>query len=1000
MKDTLAVSIRKKLILFFVALAIFLIFGVSAAIFYHYNSYLIDSDDFNLYLFLYGILGIALLIFFTILFFFKFISRCFFVLWKWLRLVTLYFFNGVRYLLYMLRWSLSLKKGTLIIVEKLPDQPNSGIGKKLKKWSSKHTCCFLHRNQYIIFILKEKNINRRLILWIKAGCLLRKINHCLLSWDHHRISLLADADFSDSVIAITDYIINTVNEKLTFSVYISNCVTAPGFDVFYEKSEKGRDIVEFTAISENDDIDHYDKKYYDHLLASGAIYHTVKNRQLGWYYIANINALINKIKKASLNIHHDDIGSDPLNLNYLCFCRQQAYPDWIQLADKYQEHLKQIDNKTHFWRRYGFSSLFVILMTLLTTSFIVNYTNIHRQIMYLPKHNFAAPFSGIADVEKYHDTYQNIFSHWGLYQGDKIYSKIKLLYNQQIQKNFIPPLTAFLETNLEQQLELNQPINIESALKAYFMLIIPEKYDAAYMISYLKTINESLYADPLIKQQFIFMGMNGFHSVKKNEELIVNAEKKLPKLTFRINTVLQKFSADSGDINVFPSNLSRFLAIVVVPRVPEFYTKKGYKIFRSNLHYIYDLLNKDNWIYSDDDLPKRETEILIQKLYYQQYISHWQKAMKKTQIIKFNSLDHTEIMLHGIAKHHVISKMINAIIQNAYIPKTDNNKLVLAIDNQLSPLIYYQQSKERNELNDKLAELYQLIINLHSEDSPAKAVFYLLKEGEETNNIRQLSDLQVQINGIAEPFVQKISKQILANTSEALFNTAQNYVQRQWDSVFSIVDHVILYFYPFNSSSLVDSTQKQWNDLFSDTGIVTVFMRENIDDFINFDTGTVKTLYGSHLTLSKNMLESFIAFHKINKALFVKNQINFNFFIKPDKLSKNAKSVDISMLNKRYQYFHGPIVPYHFVSSVKTLDTKSYLVWSNFSNKRINIETSGYWSWLRLLKRGKLQYIGGDQWLLHFEEKGYYADYIVENNAGLSLLLSDDVVNLTVDRYL
>lgn len=244
----------------------------------------------------------------------------------------------------------------------------------------------------------------------------------------------------------------------------------------------------------------------------------------------------------------------------------------------------------------------------------------------------------------------SVWMTFGLFQGDKLRAGADHVYNQLLEKRFLPFILFDLEQTLEAKTRTPQATDYEplfNLLKVYLMMGMPDKMDPPMAGDWARSNWESRYArEPQFQAQLVEHTENLFKSdfdpAALNQGLIDKARQILNStpLAVQIYTQLKSEAAPDHSLDFrLPDALGPHGATVFSSssaggdlnnlQIPGIYTHRGYENYfrKKGLEFIKQSLAQ-NWITAnpaatkDGDLDRIFDD--LQKLYFNDYKAKWQ----------------------------------------------------------------------------------------------------------------------------------------------------------------------------------------------------------------------------------------------------------------------------------------------------------------------------------------------------------------------------------------
>ncbi|ETD66892.1 hypothetical protein V757_12055 [Pelistega indica] len=296
---------------------------------------------------------------------------------------------------------------------------------------------------------------------------------------------------------------------------------------------------------------------------------------------------------------------------------------------------------------------------------------------------------------------------FGLYQGNKLYSAAKSVYDETIKYVLVPGLARRVETSLRQV----SPADLETsyeALRAYLMMYDSSHFDRSYMKTWLMVdLSKTLPPDftteqyqSLEKHIDYLLDQGIFVSpFPKDEKLIQQVRDNLDahdisvRAYSRIKRILS--SAKSSDVTVVtlggvqaPTVFTRKSGKPLNEGVNALYSFNGYwNVFNKRIEEETIRLRKDDtWVLNIDnkqfaDGSDKKLVGDVRKLYFNDYIKEWDKYLDDIVLIKPDSLVRSiEVVRSLSSTNSPLTKFIKGVANETTLLRNDTNNEKSIID--------------------------------------------------------------------------------------------------------------------------------------------------------------------------------------------------------------------------------------------------------------------------------------------------------------------------------
>jgi type VI protein secretion system component VasK len=366
-----------------------------------------------------------------------------------------------------------------------------------------------------------------------------------------------------------------------------------------------------------------------------------------------------------------------------------------------------------------------------TVSFYWNYQGIKQiqQHARVTKNN--PSFIRIADYLP-----NTIWSHFGLYQGDKVFITLKPQYQQMIQTQYLPQLTAVTLEKVQHALT-NHSTTIFSTYKYYQMLQQPAHFDAQAIYQSLSDADKQQFNLSQLKMALTYMQQVGFTPLAENQQIATAVSHITPNVDDAARKLLATLETDSQ--NSYP-----FKSMTIIDNgdnlaIPTLYTAAGYTNYLNFKAKVLADSKKAFWFYPvKAEQLTAALNIALDTQYRTNYIQHWHNLLNQLNFTGMASLTEEAQTLQQITTKDIL-QLLTTINQYGFILySSDNtsaqiNKLFLPVKNS-----YIQQTtidSITQQLNKLATQLQALVAN------PANLIAFM-QQAERDGGIAELNLLR------------------------------------------------------------------------------------------------------------------------------------------------------------------------------------------------------------------------------------------------------------------
>lgn len=723
---------------------------------------------------------------------------------------------------------------------------------------------------------------------------------------------------------------------------------------------------------------------------------TVDNAKLYW--------LLNSLANVQESVQHTSSGFTWLLLE------PNAVANKLHLLNHSMQQLKQSQRGLLLSRfklsvLSGFMAVLILSVVAMVTSFSINYQKITRSISLLNQYQNLpwASYSATDLAPAYkslqlYSVYQTstMFSHMGLYQGDKVESILQPLLTKQINQRYIPQLNSSLQQLLDDSVSHNK--NVAQALSAYLMLSQPHYFDAAYVADWLKA-NKAALANPESVAMLSALQAHTFNASKANKPLLAKAKKSLPSLStqIRYQLVKQASTLPTLDINTALSGSAEQLSNPASLKMSSIYGKASLEAaVNQQPGNVVDSILHNIWFYNTTDSQQALRQHILDE-YIASYINHWHDWTNRVQ---FKSTTSLKAAISLAQTHQIWQPLAQIVVNNTHFNNAKTGplaKVTNAFSRWEAVLNASGEKATRQAIAADFTSMSNSVKKLAKADNPNQAAFKALQAAMTTGDgLEGFDTLNATVKTLPQSLQQWLLHLRTAITAGIFSAAHQNITDNLKPLVANQLDSVINQ-YPFNTDSQNDVDPAQLSKLFAKEGAASVFVDQNITPFYAIDTNKSKSLYGASIMFSDNEQKFYSVLANISNSFFGNNgdALQIAFSLSPTYLSNSVGSARLSLLNNTMLYQHGPQKPisYSWPTSLVNLDANLQLTKSN--GAKSTLTDRGIWAWLRLLAKADAEPTAEKNvWKLRYHIGNAQFQLQVIASPAMNVVLKGDLANL------
>ena len=647
----------------------------------------------------------------------------------------------------------------------------------------------------------------------------------------------------------------------------------------------------------------------------------------------------------------------------------------------------------------------ILSVAAIAASFSVNYQKITRSTSVLHEYQ-QLPWESYSQTDlipaykslQLYSVYQtsNLFSHMGLYQGDKVERILQPLLMKQINQRFLPQLASTLQQLLSDSVSQNK--HVAQALSAYLMLNQPQHFDAVYVAAWLKTSNAAL-ASPESVAMLSAMQNQEFSATNVDAALLTKAKESLPNLSTQIRHQLanQAARAPALNLNATLSAITDQLNNPTSLKMSGIYSKASViAAVNQQPGNVVDTMLHNIWFYNTIGSQAALRQHILNE-YIASYITHWHAWTGNVQFKSTTSLDAAVSLAQN---NHLWQLLAEAVVNNTYFNDAKTGplaKVTQAFSRWQAVLNAASEKATRQAIAADFSGMANSVIKIAKADKPNQAAFKTLQAAMTSGDgIEGFNALDATVKTLPQALQQwllqirtAVTAGVFAAAHQEITDNLKPLVANQLDSIINQ--------YPFNTASQNDVDPAQLSKLFAKEGAASVFVSQNITPFYAVDTNKAKSLYGANIVFSDNEQKFYSVLANISNSFFGNNgdALQIAFSLAPTYLSNSVGSARLDLLNNTLIYQHGPQKPtsYSWPTALVNLDASLHLVKPNGTTS--SLTDRGIWAWLRLLAKADAEPTAEKNvWKLRYQTGNAQFQLQVIASPAMNVVLQGDLANI------
>ena len=496
----------------------------------------------------------------------------------------------------------------------------------------------------------------------------------------------------------------------------------------------------------------------------------------------------------------------------------------------------------------------------------------------------------------------------GLDQATMLKKKLNLLYDTQLQTQFLPYVENTLTDTMRQNMA-SDPVQLYNALKIYLMLTNRDHYDYATVINWFSIHWANEYPNNALLQANLLGHLNNTLALNasswpQNKMLIADAQKILEQLP-AAEAAFLKLQNNYNNAQVPLSSLFDGTTNFDITNIfiPTLYSTTHFKdIYGTQIPAIVGTLNQGDWVTgiiaakTMTPAEKKRTIATVRALYLQNFSQAWQNIIPTIQLKTPNNLADLQALIEQITdSQSSFMSLLSFISGNAMLSNTIMPSYALA---QLNAYLHKKDTYSQTQIALKNLSTYIKTIGDSDDVNKASynAALAILNNPNAPNPIQAIlgwnlgknSALQLWLNALA----QDTWRIVLANSHVYLNGLWSKLVMADYND--NIANR-----YPVFSNGTDDATLADFTHFFEPGGTIDVFFNAYLKPFIDMSNSywVWRNLYGAALPVPQTTLESLMRASLIQRMFFADDpqKALFKFQITPVTKSDAIDSIALDI---------------------------------------------------------------------------------------------------------
>jgi type VI secretion system protein ImpL len=656
-----------------------------------------------------------------------------------------------------------------------------------------------------------------------------------------------------------------------------------------------------------------------------------------------------------------------------------------------------------------------------------------------------AELNRLAPLQNARDIYKDagFFSHFGLFQGDKVTQATEIAYQAELTQNFLPLLMQLTAQRMTGPEASKQEVLYEM-LRVYLMLSQPERMQAGLVRTWVtQDWEQGLRTQPDVLSHLI-SHLDHLLTLERGPTpvdpvLVANARARLTEiprvmqLYLRFKDEIPKNSVTDLKLSevlgpdasqVFSTTDGRPIANITVPAL---FTAQGYKdqFLGKSLEFFRAAIT-DNWVLGQDATPS-PTELMrlyddFRQLYLDEYRRVWSDLLAGLQPQPVQSLNQAIALLETLSKpNNSLVKLVETVSQNTALSHVtqvsaeakpdDRTQRILEAAKAQVPALGHQTSGEQH-LEAAFAGLHSLMQKSGDHPPPMDALLqtleklhdYLLRVASFAGGGEQalkkaeermaatgedvISEAKAAFSRLPEPLKSWLSPLATLGWKQVLSGARIELSAQLRTDVAAPCMAALPGRYPFDPSGTRDMPLIEFGKLFGPQGVLDQFVATRLKGLVDTSGSIWKPIVVDNQSMgfSPTTLKQFQTFCKIRDAFFSAGGPlpRVAFELKPVALDQRATSFKLALEGQELLFQPGAETPMTLQWPGEISGSGVKVVFQTQDGQEITNAKEGPWAFFKLLDESRLEATSQpERFNLTFQQNGYTAKY--ELRAGSAL---------------
>ncbi len=534
-----------------------------------------------------------------------------------------------------------------------------------------------------------------------------------------------------------------------------------------------------------------------------------------------------------------------------------------------------------------------------------------NMVQHLNQNNRLEAVTSATDLSTLAQWYHAGLNIWptGLYVYQNPQTALASLYQQQLQKQFLPQLITTLQTGLAAATATANNNNMNSIENVYNWL------SCTLMLNQLNQLNPGQMQALLDNKASLQFSQNladllqlGFSPVTTLDQNIIQKARAAmwnsplymqAYLRLKLEAASQNqqnfqlagaMSADSAEVF---SNLNAV-------SVPYLFSKAGYaQFYAAQANQSLTTVADQSWVLGDQyhaqnpppDLAAARAQ--MDNLYWTDYMNAWDSALAQLNMAQFTSLQQEIDLLTTLTeKDSPLISVVMVVTDNSSAGLINNN-LVATHYLPLTALLTQSQGAGMQGVLASLTALQQYLNSLANSSNPQLSAYTAATQIFAGQADHSLTAITSEAQTLPMPLSRWLN-QIVANTYAIIFATANQYLADQWQAgVVSYYQQTLDGRFPFADSEN-EVTLQDFSNYFKPGGVEDSFVKKYLSPFLTYDSfGQAQWASVDNLPFSADAAipREITAATVIRNTFFGGNNGALNFTITPAAIDNAHRAV-------------------------------------------------------------------------------------------------------------